>query len=123
MAASKLVILSIFLALIFSQIRAVASIPAEEEEPVKFPRSDTPDSSALKIELNQLRAKILAMMARALYLASIEDLETVWCFFEAHEIGFEPRKTTNSKVNLLSFGSPAKFASLYDWRYFGFDLK
>ncbi|XP_050114488.1 uncharacterized protein LOC126592752 isoform X5 [Malus sylvestris] len=59
MAASKLVILSIFLALIFSQIRAVASIPAEEEEPVKFPRSDTPDSSALKIELNQLRAKIL----------------------------------------------------------------
>ncbi|CAN6577305.1 unnamed protein product [Malus baccata var. baccata] len=59
MAASKFAILSIFLALIFSQIRAVASIPAEEEEPVKFPRSDTPDSSALKIELNQLRAKIL----------------------------------------------------------------
>ncbi|XP_050114496.1 uncharacterized protein LOC126592752 isoform X13 [Malus sylvestris] len=71
MAASKLVILSIFLALIFSQIRAVASIPAEEEEPVKFPRSDTPDSSALKIELNQLRAKILG--ADCTYVKSKES--------------------------------------------------
>ncbi|KAM0968613.1 hypothetical protein ACFX13_017241 [Malus domestica] len=58
MAASKLAILSIFLALIFSQIRADASVPAEEDEPVKLPRSDGPDSSALKIELDQLRAKI-----------------------------------------------------------------
>ncbi|TQD86810.1 hypothetical protein C1H46_027683 [Malus baccata] len=58
MAASKLAILSIFLALIFSQIRADASVPAEEDEPVKLPRSDGPDSSALKIELDQLGAKI-----------------------------------------------------------------
>ncbi|KAM2273824.1 hypothetical protein ACFX1S_043705 [Malus domestica] len=58
MAASKLAILSIFLALICSQIRADASVPAEEDEPVKLLRSDGPDSSALKIELDQLRAKI-----------------------------------------------------------------
>ncbi|XP_009367949.1 uncharacterized protein LOC103957503 [Pyrus x bretschneideri] len=58
MAASKLAILSIFLALIFSQIRADASVPAEEDEPVKRPRSDGPDSAALKIELDQLRARI-----------------------------------------------------------------
>ncbi|RXH72615.1 hypothetical protein DVH24_012299 [Malus domestica] len=58
MAASKLAILSVFLALILSQIRADASVPAEEDEPVKLPRSDGPESSALKIELDQLRAKI-----------------------------------------------------------------
>ncbi|CAN6721340.1 unnamed protein product [Malus baccata var. baccata] len=58
MAASKLAILSIFLAVICSQIRADASVPAEEDEPVKLLRSDGPDSSALKIELDQLRAKI-----------------------------------------------------------------
>lgn len=58
MAASKLAILSVFLAIILSQIRADASVPAEEDEPVKLPRSDGPDSSALKIELDQLRAKI-----------------------------------------------------------------
>ncbi|RXH78887.1 hypothetical protein DVH24_006957 [Malus domestica] len=58
MAASKLAILSIFLALIFSQIRADASILTKEDEPVKLPRLDTPDSSVLKIELDQLKAKI-----------------------------------------------------------------
>lgn len=56
MAFSKLVIFSIFLALIFSQIRADVSV--QEDEPLKVIRSDSPDSSALKIELDQLKSKI-----------------------------------------------------------------
>ncbi|XWS72866.1 hypothetical protein CRYUN_Cryun02cG0076200 [Craigia yunnanensis] len=51
MAASKLVIFSLFLALIFTQIRADVSI-----EPVL--ESDASDSSALKMELDQLKSKI-----------------------------------------------------------------
>lgn len=51
MAASKLVIFSLFVALIFAQVRADASI-----EPV--PESAGADSSARKIELDQLKAKI-----------------------------------------------------------------
>ncbi|RXH81418.1 hypothetical protein DVH24_034839 [Malus domestica] len=83
-AASKLAILSIFLALIFSQIRAVASILAEEEEPVKFPRSDTPDSSALKIELNQLRAKILGS-----FLSSSANSRVYWTKFVIFQVFVE----------------------------------
>ncbi|KAK9946721.1 hypothetical protein M0R45_012168 [Rubus argutus] len=56
MASSKLVVFSVFLALIFSQIRADVSV--QEDEPLKVIRSDSPDSSALKIELDQLKAKI-----------------------------------------------------------------
>ncbi|KAA8526139.1 hypothetical protein F0562_007761 [Nyssa sinensis] len=55
MAASRLVILSIFLALIFTQVRADASI-AEEEVVVRSDRSDS-----LKIELDQLKSKIHAL--------------------------------------------------------------
>ncbi|XP_050363459.1 golgin IMH1-like [Argentina anserina] len=56
MASSKLLILSVFLALIFSQIRADASVG--EREPLEVVRSDGADSSALKIELDQLKSKI-----------------------------------------------------------------
>ncbi|KAM5565452.1 golgin IMH1-like [Rosa sericea] len=56
MASSKLLILSVFLALVFSQIRAEASV--KEDEPLEVVRSDGPDSSALRIELDQLRSKI-----------------------------------------------------------------
>lgn len=62
MAASKLVIFSIFLALIFTHIRADVSIEGElsdsEDEKIKVIRSDGSDSSALKIELEQLKSKI-----------------------------------------------------------------
>ncbi|XVE53458.1 hypothetical protein DITRI_Ditri03aG0004900 [Diplodiscus trichospermus] len=51
MAASKLVIFSFFLALIFTKIRADVSI-----EPVL--ESEASDSSALKLELDQLKSKI-----------------------------------------------------------------
>ena len=65
MAASKLVIFSIFLALIFTHIRADVSIEGElsdsEDENAKVVRSDGPDSSALKIELDQLKSKIQAL--------------------------------------------------------------
>ncbi|XP_030946707.1 uncharacterized protein LOC115971140 isoform X2 [Quercus lobata] len=67
MAASKLVIFSIFLALIFTHIRADVSIEGElsdsEEENAKVIRSDGPDSSALKIELDQLKSKIQALQS------------------------------------------------------------
>ena len=62
MAASKLVIFSIFLALIFTHIRADVSIEGElsdsEGEKIEVIRSDGSDSSALKIELEQLKSKI-----------------------------------------------------------------
>ncbi|XP_050263635.1 uncharacterized protein LOC126707933 isoform X2 [Quercus robur] len=67
MAASKLVIFSIFIALIFTHIRADVSIEGElsdsEEENAKVIRSDGPDSSALKIELDQLKSKIQALQS------------------------------------------------------------
>ncbi|KAB2619238.1 histone deacetylase 18-like [Pyrus ussuriensis x Pyrus communis] len=78
MAASKLAILSVFLALILSQIRADASVPAEEDEPVKLPRSDGPDSSALKIELDQLRAKIHSLGS---FLSSSANSRVYWTKF------------------------------------------
>ena len=59
MASSKLLILSVFLALIFSQIRADASV--REDEPLEALRSDGADFSALKIELDQLKAKIQSL--------------------------------------------------------------
>ncbi|KAL6207719.1 hypothetical protein ACLB2K_018673 [Fragaria x ananassa] len=59
MASSKFLILSVFLALIFSQIRADASVG--EDEPLEVVRSDGPDSSALKIELDQLKSKIQSL--------------------------------------------------------------
>lgn len=60
MAISKLVILSIFLALIFTHGGAHASVGQEyDSEPVEVVGSDGgPDSSALKIELDQLKSKI-----------------------------------------------------------------
>jgi hypothetical protein len=66
MSASKLVIFSIFLALIFTHIRADVSIEGElsdiEDETGKVVRSGgSADSSALKIELGQLKSKIQAL--------------------------------------------------------------
>lgn len=75
MAASKLAILSIFLALIFSQIRADVSVQGEEDAPLKPVRSDGPDSSALKIELDQLKSKIHTLGS---FLACFTILGFVW---------------------------------------------
>ncbi|KAH7524229.1 structural maintenance of chromosomes protein 2-1 [Ziziphus jujuba] len=61
MAVSKVVILlSIFLALIFTHVGAHASVGEEDDSvPVEVVGSDGgPDSSALKIELDQLKSKI-----------------------------------------------------------------
>lgn len=73
MSASKVVILSIFLALIFTHIRADVSIEGElsdsGDETVKVVGSDgSADSSALKIELDQLKSKIQAL---GLFLSSL----------------------------------------------------
>ncbi|XP_057959253.1 uncharacterized protein LOC131151835 isoform X2 [Malania oleifera] len=60
MAASKLLLFSIFLALVFARIRADAS--GEEAEEFEVVRSEASDSSSsLKIELEQLRAKIAGL--------------------------------------------------------------
>lgn len=58
MAVSKLLILSIILALIFTHVGADA--PVEEEDFLSVPvgGSDGSDSLALKIELDQLKSKI-----------------------------------------------------------------
>lgn len=48
----------------------------------------------------------------AWYSASMEEREIVLCFFEDHEMGFEPRKTTRPVVNLLSLGSSAQSTSV-----------
>ena len=57
MAVPKLLVFSVFLALIFfTEVRADASV-SEEVEKVQV-RSDGSDSSFLKIELDQLKSKI-----------------------------------------------------------------
>lgn len=74
MASSKLVIFSVLLALIFSQIRADVSV--QEDEPLKVIRSDSPDSSALKIELDQLKAKIHSLGSYFSYFTTLGFLWT-----------------------------------------------
>lgn len=57
MTTSKLLLLSIFLSLVLAHVRA--SVPVDEDEAVKVAGSDGSDySSALKIELEQLKFKI-----------------------------------------------------------------
>lgn len=63
MSVSKFVILTIFLSLILTHVRAEASVDGKvsdsEDEAVKVVRSDTSvDSSALKVELDNLKSKI-----------------------------------------------------------------
>ncbi|KAF3446468.1 hypothetical protein FNV43_RR11647 [Rhamnella rubrinervis] len=58
MAVSKLLILSILLALIFTHVRADAPVEQEDYSSVPVGGSDGSDSLALKIELDQLKSKI-----------------------------------------------------------------
>ena len=57
------------------------------------------------------QASSTAVEAKARYSASVEELETVDCFLEDQEIGFEPRKTSIPVVDFLSMGSPTQSAS------------
>ena len=52
------------------------------------------------------QASSTAVEAKARYSASVEEQETVDCFLEDQEIGFEPRKTSIPVVDFLSMGSP-----------------
>jgi len=45
--------------------------------------------------------------AKALYSASVLDLETVACFLALHEIRLDPKNTAKPPVDLLSSGHPA----------------
>lgn len=57
MAVSKLLVFSVFLALIFFTVVTADASVSEEVEKVGV-RSDGSDSSFLKIELDQLKSKI-----------------------------------------------------------------
>ena len=48
--------------------------------------------------------------AKALYYASVEDLETVGCFLAVQEIKLSPRNTAKPPVDLLSSTQPAQSA-------------
>ena len=63
--------------------------------------------------LNKVRsqANSATMEAKARYSAFVEEQETVDCFLENQEIGFEPRKTNIPVVDFLSVVSLAQFAS------------
>ena len=52
-----------------------------------------------------------AEIANALYSASVEDRDIVFCFLADHEMGLGPRNTNNPVVERLSVGSPAQSAS------------
>ena len=52
-----------------------------------------------------------ARRARARYSASVEDRETLGCFFVHREIRFGPKKMRNPDVDFLSFLSFAQSKS------------
>lgn len=58
MAISKLAILSILLALVFTQVRADVSVDGEGEQVIEIVRSDNSEFSDLKVELDELKSKI-----------------------------------------------------------------
>lgn len=49
--------------------------------------------------------------AKSLYSASVLNLDITVCFFEAHDIGFPPKKIQTPEVDFLSYGSQAQSAS------------
>ena len=51
--------------------------------------------------------------ARALYYASVEDLDTVTCFLDFHEISESPKNTQNSAVDFLVFTQLPQYTSQY----------
>ena len=57
---------------------------------------------------NYLIQSIIANVEdKARYCASVDNRETLCCFFDDHEIGLEPMKTTRAVVDRRSLGLPA----------------
>ncbi|CAI0425245.1 unnamed protein product, partial [Linum tenue] len=54
-----------------------------------------------------------AASVAAIYSASAEDRATVFCFFELHEMGFEPRQNMYPDVLFRSSSDPAQSLSVY----------
>lgn len=44
------------------------------------------------------------LLAKDLYSASFEDLETTYCFFDCQEMGLLPRKRTKPETDFLVIG-------------------
>jgi hypothetical protein len=61
------------------------------------------------------RSSVVAM-AKLLYSASVDDLETVACFLEDQEIKFGPRKIPKPVVDFLSSGHPVQSVSVKSLR-------
>lgn len=59
------------------------------------------------------------MEARARYLASVEELETIDYLLEDHEIGLEPRKTNMPVVDFRPVGSLANLHNKTQREYEG----
>lgn len=52
-------------------------------------------------------------VATTLYSASVEDLATVHCFLDNHDIGLPPKKIMYAEVDVLSSQLPPQCASEY----------
>lgn len=70
-----------------------------------------------KLKSYLIQSNSAEVMDKALYSASFEDLEIVYCFFEDQHIRLDSKNTIKSVADLLSFRSLAKSASLKAFNY------
>jgi hypothetical protein len=54
----------------------------------------------------------IVAIAKLLYFASVDNIETVTCFFDDQDIKLDPRKMSNLVVDFLSSRHPAQSASV-----------
>ena len=68
---------------------------------------------------NKARIQVISYVvtAMALYFASAEDLETIDCFLDFHEIRESPKKMQKLVANLLVSIEDAQFASVYAFKW------
>lgn len=59
------------------------------------------------------KIQVISAVTRSkhLYSAPVLDQDTMCCFLDCHDIRFDPRRTQNPEVDLLSSGSEAQSSS------------